>query len=47
MFNSFLMQADPVISAASSLLLAVVLAGVGAQLAARFVSARMRARNAG
>ena len=29
MFNSFYMQADPVISAASSLLFAVVLAGVG------------------
>lgn len=45
MFNSFLMQADPVISAASSLLLAVVLAGIGAQLATRFVGARLRARS--
>lgn len=37
MFNSFQMEADPAISAASSLLLAAVLAGLGAQFAARLV----------
>ncbi|HEV2677357.1 MAG TPA: ABC transporter permease [Aliidongia sp.] len=40
MFNSFQMEADPAISAASSLLLAAVLAVIGMQLAARLVRAR-------
>lgn len=44
MFNSFQMEADPAISAASSLLLAVVLAGIGAQLATRLVRNRRSAR---
>lgn len=37
MFNSFQMEADPAISAASSLLLAAVLAALGARFAARLV----------
>jgi putative spermidine/putrescine transport system permease protein len=40
MFNSFQMEADPSISAASSLLLAAVLAAIGAQIAARLVRSR-------
>ncbi len=40
MFNSFQMEADPAISAASSLLLAAVLAGLGARAAARLVRRR-------
>jgi putative spermidine/putrescine transport system permease protein len=42
MFNSFQMEADPAISAASSLLFAAVLAAIGAQLATRLVRARRR-----
>ena len=38
MFNSFQMEADPAISAVSSLLLAAVLIGIGA----RFAAGRMR-----
>jgi putative spermidine/putrescine transport system permease protein len=37
MFNSFQMEADPAISAASSLLLAAVLVVIGARWAARLV----------
>ena len=37
MFNSFQMEADPAISAASSLLLAAVLIGIGARFAANLV----------
>jgi putative spermidine/putrescine transport system permease protein len=40
MFNSFQMEADPSISAASSLLLAAVLAAIGVQFAARLVRGR-------
>jgi putative spermidine/putrescine transport system permease protein len=46
MFNSFQMEADPVISAASSLLLAAVLAVIGMQMAARLVRARRPLRSA-
>lgn len=46
MFNSFQMEADPAISAASSLLLAAVLAVIGMQLAARLVRARRPLRSA-
>ena len=42
MFNSFQMEADPAISAASSLLLAAVLAAIGSQAAARLVRGRHR-----
>jgi putative spermidine/putrescine transport system permease protein len=46
MFNSFQMEADPAISAASSLLLAAVLAAIGAQVAARLMRQRHRLRPA-
>ncbi len=42
MFNSFQMEADPAISAASSLLLAAVLAAIGARWAAGLVRRRRR-----
>lgn len=41
MFNSFSMDADPVIAAASSILFALVLAGVGMAAAARLVRAKL------
>lgn len=44
MYVSFQMEADPAISAASSLLLALVLAAIAAKLAADLVHARARAR---
>lgn len=45
LFNSFQMEADPAISAASSLLLAAVLVVIGARWAARLVkSQQARAR---
>ncbi|HKU96718.1 MAG TPA: ABC transporter permease [Vineibacter sp.] len=42
MYNSFQMEADPAISAASSLLLAAVLAVIGARWAAALVKARSK-----
>jgi hypothetical protein len=46
MFNSFYMQPDPVIAAASSLLFAVVLVAIGASWAIKIVRRRLASMQA-